>query len=108
VTAFTTSGARDKFAYVWVVCDLCGEGPTGKLTVASTCLEQAPFGLPHYHMITCKYQVNGLGQLALTYTALKLPASYGNNYINFIYASRFSDPGVLGSPWIESTYYGGG
>lgn len=105
VTAFNTSGARDAFAYVWVVCDLCNSGPTGKLTVASTCLQRAPFGLPQYHMVTCKYQVNMLGQLAMTYTALKPPASYGN-YDNYIYASRFSDPGVLGSPWVASPYFG--
>jgi hypothetical protein len=82
----------------------CGQGcagPTGTLTVASTCVEQAPSD-----PAACKSQVNKLGQLALTYTAGKPPASYGNNYEDDIYASRFSDPGVHDSPYTMAPYLG--
>ncbi len=111
VTAFSTSGVPDKFAYVWIAeswfvgCAPCA-GPTGTLTVGSTCVKQVPFGAPEFHQFTCKYQVNKLGRLALTYTAVKPPASYGNNYEDDIYASRFSDPGVLGSPYTYASYQG--
>ncbi len=107
VTAFSTSGVPDRFAYVWIQewwfvgCAPCA-GPTGKLTVASTCVKRVPVGAT----FTCKYQMNKLGQLALTYTAVKPPASYGNDYEDIIYASRFSDPGVLGSPYTYARYQG--
>jgi hypothetical protein len=107
VTAFSTSGVPDKFAYVWIQewwfvgCAPCA-GPTGTLTVASTCLKRVTVGAT----FTCKYQMNKLGKLALTYTAVKPPASYGNDYEDIIYASRFSDPGVLGSPYTYARYQG--
>jgi hypothetical protein len=112
VTALSTSGVPDKFAYVWsaegwvVGCGQGCAGPTGTLTVAATCVKRAPFGAPKFHQFTCKYQVNKLGQVAVTYKAVAPPASYGKNYEDDIYASRFSDPGVLGSPYTDARYQG--
>jgi hypothetical protein len=78
-------------------------GPTGALTTAAQCLAQVQLG--SLNQFACKYQVNKLGQLAMTYTAgsPRHPA-YAAEYEDWIYASRFSDPGVLGSPWTMSPY----
>lgn len=112
VTEFSTSGAPDPFAYVWVriwwVVEGVGPtavGPTGTLTAASPCLAKAPVGLAKYHQFACKYQLNRVGQLSLTYTAgSPLHLAYADDYEDYIYASCFSDPGVLGSPWTMSPY----
>ena len=112
VTAFDTSGAPDPFAYVWVqvwwVVEGVGPkdvGPTGRLTTASPCLAKVQVGSANLHQFGCKYQVNKLGQLTVTYTAgsPRHPA-YAEDFEDYIYASRFSDPGVLGSPWTMSPY----
>jgi hypothetical protein len=112
VTASTTSGAPDPFAYVWVQVGWVveGVGPkavglTGTLTTSSPCLAKVQVGLAKFHQFGCKYQVNKVGQLAMTYTAgSPLHAAYAQDYEDYIYASRFSDPGVLGSPWTMSPY----
>lgn len=109
VREFTTSGTPDPFAYVWVQVWWAVEGvgpkdvgPTGALTTASPCLAKVQLG---HDQFGCKYQVNKLGQLAMTYTAgsPRHPA-YAFAFDDYIYASRFSDPGVLGSPWTMSPY----
>ena len=111
VTAFDTSGAPDPFAYVWVQVGWYVEGvnpkypgPTGALTVAAQCLATVQLG--SLNQFACKYQVNKLGQLAMSYTAgsPRHPA-YAKEYWDYIYASRFSDPGhPLGSAWTMSPY----
>lgn len=112
VTASTTSGAPDPFAYVWVQVDWVVEGvgpkavgPTGTLTTSSPCLAKVQVGSANLHQFGCKYQVNELGELAMTYTAgSPLHPAYADGYEDYIYASRFSDPGVLSSPWTMSPY----
>jgi hypothetical protein len=101
VTAYSTTGAVDPFAYVWVELLWYNDNnPVGHLTTTSPCLvREAPGpGEP----IDCKYQVNKQGQLHMTYVAGTAPNLYGDE--DQVHISRYVNGSVQGAPWTY-TYY---